>query len=663
MESASVPSNEHASTTGSNANSSSVRAKCDPTWDHVTEEFKDGKSSYRCIHCGKSYRMKRHLAGIKGDVTAYMGVPYDVRFLMNKQKKDQEASNYSPLEDSLEFEDVQEITPRDRGKVGDIGNYFAPRTTPGVQPSIKSVFAGKENKFRVDMAVARCMYDACIPINVVNSSYYQPMLNVVASYGLGYRGPNYHALRMPLLREAKREIQLIVDSHRSYWADIGYTIMVDGWTDTWHRTLINFLDAINLSNLFDEIVNWVGPANIVHLVTDNAANCVVARRILCGKYRNISWSPCAAHYLNLIFKEIGKMDHVAKLAKCASKIIVFIYNHVALQAWLRTRKNWIEIVRSRPTRFATTFIALGSLKEHKHDLQALVISKFYVKSRYAKDKKAKAVEKIILDNQFWNDCHVIVYIMSPLIRLLRIVDSDEKPVMGYVYDGMYRDKKRLWELYVNIIEDRWDNQFYRDIHVAAYWLNPAFQYDSSTLNKRLETQSAVTDVIESKVSVGRLKLVEELSLFRECEQTFGTQLAQESAKISQPDEWWKLFGSCAPTLRKFAIRILSQTAASSGCERNWSVFEQMHSKRRNRFEHQRLNDLVYVHYNYRLKERVKRKKFNFDPIDYASIDKTEFWVMKDEEPPFLDHEEIENALYEERAYLVEEGSSSHVQRG
>ena len=51
MESASVPSNEHAST-GSNANSSSVRAKCDPAWDHVTEELKDGKSSYRCIHVG-----------------------------------------------------------------------------------------------------------------------------------------------------------------------------------------------------------------------------------------------------------------------------------------------------------------------------------------------------------------------------------------------------------------------------------------------------------------------------------------------------------------------------------------------------------------------------------------------------------------------------------
>ena len=120
------------------------------------------------------------------------------------------------------------------------------------------------------------------------------------------------------------------------------------------------------------------------------------------------------------------MDHVDKLAKHASKITMFMYNHVALQAWLRARKNWMEIVHPRPTRFATSFIALGSLKEHKHELQAQMTSKFYVESRYAKDKKAKVVLKIILDNQFWNDCHVIVHIVSPLVRLLRIVDSEKK---------------------------------------------------------------------------------------------------------------------------------------------------------------------------------------------------------------------------------------------
>ncbi|CAN6902808.1 unnamed protein product, partial [Brassica oleracea] len=32
------------------------------------------------------------------------------------------------------------------------------------------------------------------------------------------------------------------------------------------------------------------------------------------------------------------------------------------------------------------------------------------------------------------------------------------------------------------------------------------------------------------------------------------------------DEWWKLFGCDIPDLQKLAIRILSQTASSSGCE-------------------------------------------------------------------------------------------------
>ncbi|KZV50714.1 hypothetical protein F511_19626 [Dorcoceras hygrometricum] len=57
------------------------------------------------------------------------------------------------------------------------------------------------------------------------------------------------------------------------------------------------------------------------------------------------------------------------------------------------------------------------------------------------------------------------------------------------------------------------------------------------------------------------------------------------------------------SIQSLAIKILSQTSSSSGCERNWSVFERIHTKKRNRLEHQRLNDLVFVHYNLRLKER------------------------------------------------------------
>ena len=64
----------------------------------------------------------------------------------------------------------------------------------------------------------------------------------------------------------------------------------------------------------------------------------------------------------------------------------------------------------------------------------------------------------------------------------------------------------------------------------------SFQNDPSTLNKRLGTQSIVTNVIESKIFSGQLKLVEKLKLFWEREQCFGTQLALQIAKTSQPSK-------------------------------------------------------------------------------------------------------------------------------
>ncbi|RVW71973.1 hypothetical protein CK203_055015 [Vitis vinifera] len=78
----------------------------------------------------------------------------------------------------------------------------------------------------------------------------------------------------------------------------------------------------------------------------------------------------------------------------------------------------------------------------------------------------------------------------------------------------------------------------------------------------------------------------------------------------------------------------------------------------NRLKHQRLNDLVYVHY----KLSFYNKKKTYDPIDYACIDETNFWMVDEDEPIELDVEELKNLLYEEGSILINEveGSSSHI---
>ena len=99
--------------------------------------------------------------------------------------------------------------------------------------------------------------------------------------------------------------------------------------------------------------------------------------------------------------------------------------------------------------------------------------------------------------------------------------------------------------------------------------------------------------------------------------------------------WWESFGGQCPQLQKFAIRILSQTCSASGCERNWSVFERIHTKKRNRLEQKRLNDLVFVQYNLRLRRnQLMNKTPDLDPIVLDDIDPTSEWVEETEDPVF-----------------------------
>ena len=94
------------------------------------------------------------------------------------------------------------ITHKGKGKnASNIGDYFAPRTTPGSQPTIKSVLAGKDALNRPHMVIAKYMYDTCTPINAANSMYFQKMFDAAIAIGPGFKVPSYHQLRVYLLRD------------------------------------------------------------------------------------------------------------------------------------------------------------------------------------------------------------------------------------------------------------------------------------------------------------------------------------------------------------------------------------------------------------------------------------------------------------------------------
>ncbi|XP_065637294.1 uncharacterized protein LOC111990224 [Quercus suber] len=201
----------------------------------------------------------------------------------------------------------------------------------------------------------------------------------------------------------------------------------------------------------------------------------------------------------------------------------------------------------------------------------------------------------------------IVNVSEPLVRVLRLVDGDEKPAMGYLYEAMDKAKEE--------IKRRLKNKVSFSKRVAKH---------SNEVDSDPDIQDKISSQLdEYKKSIG----------------DFGTSLAIRQRERLNPVSWWEQFGLGTPDLQSFAIRVLSQCCSATGCERNWSTFEYVHSKKRNRLEHKRVNDLVFVHYNLRLRERnIQRNKYALDPISLDNIDLMGDWVA--EEPALLNPDDI-----------------------
>ena len=98
------------------------------------------------------------------------------------------------------------------------------------------------------------------------------------------------------------------------------------------------LDAIDMSlkektipylaKVFGKAISRVGgPKNVTAIVTNNASNYKGAGLAISEKYPEITWVPCAAHSLNLLPKDIGKMSFIHQTLLDANHVVKFVREH------------------------------------------------------------------------------------------------------------------------------------------------------------------------------------------------------------------------------------------------------------------------------------------------------------------------------------------------
>ncbi|XP_076928218.1 uncharacterized protein LOC143592101 [Bidens hawaiensis] len=132
-----------------------------------------------------------------------------------------------------------------------------------------------------------------------------------------------------------------------------------------------------------------------------------------------------------------------------------------------------------------------------------------------------------------------------------------------------------------------------------------------------------------------MKIEAQLDEFKYKRGLFGHRASLNSYMDHVPITWWDNYGDEVPKLKAFAMKILCLTCSASSCERNWSTFSQVHTKRRNRLSTIRMTKLVYIIYNKKLKNKhIKRAslKDGQDPIVVEEVLSDDEWIA---DPSFV----------------------------
>jgi len=117
---------------------------------------------------------------------------------------------------------------------------------------------------------------------------------------------------------------------------------------------------------------YEGVENVVQVVACNVANYALVNKILQERHPTLFWTPCIAHYLDLIHEHIGNIDWVKKVEGQNKSITKFIYNHIWILNLTRKNTSGSEFVLPSITWFATNSLFIQSLISQKNNLMKIL---------------------------------------------------------------------------------------------------------------------------------------------------------------------------------------------------------------------------------------------------------------------------------------------------
>ena len=121
-------------------------------------------------------------------------------------------------------------------------------------------------------------------------------------------------------------------------------------------------------------------------------------------------------------------------------------------------------------------------------------------------KKGKEAIATILSPAFWKDVKLMLAVFEPLVKVLRLVDGDVKPSMGFLYGELLKAKREVKEAFGNVesrfkdvmavIEKKMNGRLDSPLHLTAFLLNPHYSFANPSIFDEPKMNEAFISCVE-----------------------------------------------------------------------------------------------------------------------------------------------------------------------
>lgn len=172
------------------------------------------------------------------------------------------------------------------------------------------------------------------------------------------------------------------------------------------------------------------------MITNNAANCKAAGKIIERTHPHIFWSGCLVHTLNLLMHDIVKHKEcgwINELYRRGKQLIKFITRHTRVNYFYGTYSK-LQLFKLAKTRFPSYYLTFRQLVKVRQALINMVCAETWDEINTDRDG-ANAAKDTILDMYFRSQVIYVLHFTKPIYYMIKFGDSD-RPIIGEVYEQM-----------------------------------------------------------------------------------------------------------------------------------------------------------------------------------------------------------------------------------